>query len=326
MSAEAWPPVPPRIAEAEVAVGEQLARGGASAVFSIAGPRKTLLYKKYTEPRDAAELDGLVGTHAGWDAKTLGHVRRTLAWPVATVGEGDRAVGALVVRAAAEFQFTLPSGRTRVRDFNFLLYEKRSEKLGVPRATDREKVDLLRALLDVLSWLDDHGFVHEDLASHNLLWKLDPAEVFVLDCDSLRPLAGESSAPLYTTVDWTDRRVLTEEVARPDRASTSYVLGLLVPRVLVSPHWYPGDALPPERLPAALTELVVRASGPAGSRPSLTEWGRGLDKASAQTTGTVVEPAPVGDPAAVRTADRWIFAGGLLLGALLAIFVLVRFV
>ncbi|MEA5364150.1 hypothetical protein VA596_31770 [Amycolatopsis sp., V23-08] len=326
MSTEAWPPVPARITEAEVGIGEQLARGGASTVFSVLGQRKTLLYKRYNKPRNAVDLDQLVGALGGWGENAIDHVRGTLAWPVATVVDGDQASGALVVRAAAEFHLTLPSGRVKVRDFNFLLYEKRAEKLGVPRATDREKVDLLRGLLDVLLWLDEHGFVHEDLASHNLLWKLDPPEVFVLDCDSLRPLAGDSRSPLYTTVDWTDPRVLTAEVERPDRASTSYVLGLLAPRTLVSPYWYPGDPLPAERFPAALTELVGRSCGPAASRPSLTEWGRGLDAASAQTTGTVVEPAPVRDPAVVRLADRWVFAGGLLFGALVAVFVLVSFV
>ncbi|ACZ86515.1 hypothetical protein [Streptosporangium roseum] len=326
MIAEAWPPVPPRIPEAEVGFGEPQAVGGASTVYTVLGQRKSLLYKRYSEPHVAAELDRLVSKYSGMAPKAAAYARTHLAWPVAAVCDGDHVVGVLVVRAGQEFHVTLSASRTRVRDFNFLLYEKRAEKLGVERATDRQKVELLRGLVDVLSWLDERGLVHEDLAAHNVLWRLDPPSVFVLDCDSLRSLAESSKQPLYTTVDWTDPRVLTNDVDRPDGASTSYVLGLLAARTLVSPYWHPGDTLPADRFPAALTQMVARAHGPAEDRPSLPEWGRALDGALAQTTGTVVEPASVGDPDATKRADHVAFLVGLTVGVALAVFVLVRFV
>ncbi|WP_371784356.1 hypothetical protein [Streptosporangium subroseum] len=326
MIAEAWLPVPLRISEAEVGFDELQAVGGASTVYTMLGQRKSLLYKKYSEPHASAELDQLVDRYSGMNPKAAAYARTHLAWPVAAVHDDDRVVGVLVVRAGQEFHVTLPASRTRVRDFNFLLYEKRAEKLGVERATDLQKVELLRDLVGALSWLDERGLVHEDLAAHNVLWKLDPPSVFVLDCDSLRSFAESSKQPLYTTVDWTDPRVLTNDVDRPDRASTSYVLGLLAARVLVSPYWHPGDPLLADRFPAALTPMVTRAYGPAEDRPSLSEWDRALDRASAQTTGTVVEPASVRDPEATKRADRAVFLVGLVVGAALAAFVLMRFV
>lgn len=326
MTADPWPPLPRPLTEAEVGYGDQVAQGGSARVFTVLGERKSLLYKKYHERHGGADLDRLVEVYAGLDDATASSVRERLAWPVAVVRDGEDVVGALVVRAGPAFRVTLPDGRTRVRDLNFLLYEKRAERLGVRRATDRQKVELLDRLVAVLSWLDDRGFVHEDLAAHNVLWALDPPSVFVLDCDSLRATAEPGDQPLYTTVDWTDPRVLSAEVGRPDRASTSYVLGLLAARTLVSPYWHPGDDLPAERLPAALAPLVARATGPAGDRPSLSEWGRALDRALPQTLGAVVEPEAAGDPAAVRRADRLSFALGLLLGACAAVLVLARFV
>jgi hypothetical protein len=326
MSAEAWAPVPARITEAEVGLGGVLATGGSATVHTVLGQRKTLLYKRYGDSHHAAELDRLVDTHAKLTPKAAAFARTRLAWPVAVVCDGDRVAGVLIVRAAQDFHVTLSASRTRVRDFNFLLYEKRAERLGVQRATDRQKVELLRDLVGVLAWLDERGLVHEDLAAHNLLWKLDPPAVFVLDCDSLRLLAELSRQPLYTTVDWTDPRVLTRKVDRPDGASTSYVLGLLAARTLVSPYWHPGDPLPPDRFPAALTPMVTRAHGSADDRPSLSEWDRALGGALAQTTGTVVEPASVGDPDATEPADRLAFLIGLVIGAALAVFVLLRYV
>jgi len=122
------------------------------------------------------------------------------------------------------------------------------------------------------------------------------------------PLAGDSRAPLYATVVWADPRMLTlggrvPRTVRRRRACS----GCWHPRTLVSPYWYPGDPLPADRFPAALAELVVRACGTATDRPSLTERA-GTGRSVAQTTGTVVEPTPVGDLAAVRPADRWVFA------------------
>lgn len=321
-----WPSLPPQIEESEVGLGEQLAVGGASAVYTVLGQRKTLLYKRYGDSHHAAVLDRLVDTHAKLTPKAAAFARSHLAWPVAVVRDGERVAGVLIVRAAQDFHVTLSASRTRVRDFNFLLYEKRAEKLGVQRATDRQKVELLRDLVGVLTWLDERGLVHEDLAAHNLLWKLDPPAVFVLDCDSLRPLTEPSEQPLYTTVDWTDPRVLSREVDRPDGASTSYVLGLLTARVLVSPYWHPEDSLPSDRFPAALTPLVTRAHGSADDRPSLSEWDRALSSASAQTTGTVVEPTSAGSPDVTQRADRVAFLIGLVVGAALAVFVLLRYV
>ncbi|MEU5691835.1 hypothetical protein [Actinosynnema sp. NPDC020468] len=320
-----FPVVPAEVPVAEVGPGEQVGRGGASTVFALAGERKSLLYKKYDELRGRVALDHLVHVHTELDVEQAAYARERLAWPVAVVLSGGRAVGTLVVRAGAEFHFALPTGRTRVRDLNHLLYEKRSERLGVVRATDRQKVELLRELVAVLSWLDVRGLVHEDLAAHNVLWSLDPPAVFVLDCDSVRAVAVPSDQPLYTTVDWTDPRVLATPGSRPDRASTSYLLGLLSARVLVSPYWHPGDPLPGDRVPAALVPLVAGACGPVGDRPSLAEWSRAVGRALPQTVNEVVEPEPVADPRAGGTGDRVAFLVGLLVGMCVAVYVLVGF-
>ncbi|RCG28234.1 hypothetical protein DQ384_24185 [Sphaerisporangium album] len=334
-----WPSVPQRLKEAEIRHAVPGSKGGASTVFTAFGYADRLMYKKYTEPRDPAALDRLVELHAAMDAESAGYARDHMAWPVATVRAADGQVaGLMVIRADMTFHAHLSTSRVRVRDFNYLLYEDRAARVGVPPATVRQKAALLRDLVSVLLWLDERGLVHEDLAAHNVLWRLEPeATVFLLDCDSLRPAGEATGQPLFTTVDWTDPRVLGEEVARPDRASTSYAVGLLVARVLGSPYWRPasgeGSIGPGGGFPPALEPLLDAAVGPAANRPSLRTWLDGIDGiAGALPAVRRVREAPPTPPATLRVEgqtiglnDRLALLAGLVIGALAAVLVMVRF-
>jgi hypothetical protein len=331
--------VPQRLAESEVRHAFPGSKGGASTVFTVFGYGDRLMYKKYADPRDPAALDRLVALHAAMDTQSAHYARDRMAWPVATVcAADDQVAGLLVVRAGMGFHAHLSTNRVRVRDFNYLLYEDRAARIGISPATTRQKARLLADLVAVLLWLDRRGHVHEDLAAHNLLWRLDPEPaVFLLDCDSLRPVDEPTNQPLFSTVDWTDPRVLGAEIPRPDQASTSYAVGLLVARVLGSPYWRPtpGEpaALPGGGFPLDLRPLLSAALGPAASRPTLKSWLDGINGTVDAVPNTRTAPMPTRTPPetlrvegqTVGLNDRLAFLAGLVLGAVAAVLVLVRF-
>jgi len=339
-----WPTIPKNLNETEVSHTVQVARGGSSRVFAVPGYDRRVIYKKYFEPRERPPLDLLVTKYAELDSTSSHYIREHLAWPVTTVhNTDDQAVGTLVVQAPEGFTANLSTGRARIRDLNFLLYEERAARVNVQPATTRQKIGLLHELVSVLHWLQEQGLVHEDLAAHNLLWRLDekPA-VFVLDCDSLRLLSDENGQPLFTTPDWTDPRVLGNEIPRPDNESTSYAVGLLVARVLGSPYWRPapGRIAPPseESFPPELGPFVTKACNRSASeRPNLEEWLIALEGAATdtdrpaldRTTAPAADPTPTKPPPVqgrpVALYDRLAFAIGLAAGGMAAVLVLVRF-
>jgi hypothetical protein len=308
-------------------------------VFDVFGYGDKVLYKKYTISRAEADLDRLVRIRRRWDDDSAAYVRRHYAWPLAVVTAGDGAVaGVLVPRASMAYRAHLSTQRVRVRDFNYLLYEARAARVGVEPASVREKLMLIRALVEALNWLETQGLVHEDLAAHNLLWTTSPEpSVLMLDCDSIRPADSKVEEPLLTTTDWTDPRVLTGVVARPDHAATVYAIGLIVARVLGSPSWRPSDTdvedSPGGQLPDGLRSVLrdsVRGSTP---RPQLTSWLASLDEAIDSTPedarrllGTTTDAAPPGPlPQTGLTyavKGRLALAAGFVIGAVGAIVLL----
>ncbi|WP_431977369.1 hypothetical protein [Micromonospora haikouensis] len=330
-----WPDLPARVPERSIRTYGSGARGGSSTVFDVFGYDDTLLYKKYATPRSETNLDRLVAMYRGLDADAAAFVRHRYAWPLAVVAGGDATVaGVLIPRVAMTYRAHLSTKKVRVRDLNYLLYEARAARVGVEPASLREKLTLIRALVEALLWLESRGLVHEDLAAHNLVWTLRPAPtVLLLDCDSIRPARSPVDEPLYTSTDWTDPRVLTGDTPRPDHASTVYTVGLLAARVLSSPSWRPSDAdgAPGGQVPAGLAVVLsdsVRASLP---RPSLSDWMSALDAVIAgmpeggpELTATSVtsgEPLPR-TSLTYAVKGRLAVAAGFVIGAVAAVVLL----
>ncbi|MFD6697277.1 hypothetical protein [Micromonospora aurantiaca (nom. illeg.)] len=295
-----------------------------------------MLYKRYEITRAEMDLDRLVNLYRGLDETDAAAVRGRFAWPLAIVTGGDGTVaGVLVPRAGMTYQAHLSTKKVRPRDLNYLLYEARAARVGVEPASLREKLTLVRALVDALLWLAERDLVYEDLAAHNLLWTLHPEpSVLLLDCDSIRPVDSMTDDPLLTSTDWTDPRVLTGDIPRPDHASTVYAVGLIAARVLIAPAWRPSDindtlgGQVPTGLEAVLRESV-RATTP---RPRLGAWRTAVDEAIAAMTGdgpelVATETATSGEsiPQTYWTyavKGRLAVAAGFILGALAAVMLL----
>ncbi|SCG37032.1 protein kinase family protein [Micromonospora coxensis] len=336
--ADTWPDLPPRVPERTLRTWGPGVRGGSSTVFDVFGHDDTVLYKKYAIPRAEEDLDRLVQLYRGLDDDSAALVRRRYAWPLAVVAGADGAVaGVLVPRAGMAYQAHLSTKKVRVRDLNYLLYEARAARVGIEPASLREKLKLIRALVEALRWLETRGLVHEDLAAHNLLWTLRPQPaVLLLDCDSIRPVDSVVEEPLLTSTDWTDPRVLTGDTPRPDHASTVYAVGLITARVLVAPSWRPSGADTDDPLggqvPAALAPLIRASVRASGSRPRLSQWLTTLDAVIEAMTGEgpELQTTPSVSPVESLPRTAWTYAlkgrlavtVGFVIGAVAAVVLL----
>jgi hypothetical protein len=337
--ADTWPHVPLRILERDIRYHGIGVQGGSSTVFNVFGYEDRVLYKKYAIPRAETDLDRLVQLQRDLDNDSAAFLRRHFAWPLTVVIAGDGAVaGVLIPKADMAYRAQLSTNRVRVRDFNYLLYEARAAQIGVEPARTRQKLILIRVLVQVLMWLEDRCLVHEDLAAHNLLWTVWPQpSVLLLDCDSIRPADSRVAEPLLTTTDWTDPRVLSGEIPRPDQASTVYTVGLLVARVFGSPYWRPSataDDSPSGRLLAGLLAVLRESTRASTPRASLAQWTAALDEAIKGTPEDTSELAPTASAAppeplrqgglSYALKERLALAAGFALGAVAAIMLLTK--
>jgi serine/threonine protein kinase len=322
------------VIETDLRLGNEFAEGGLSVIFELAETQR-FLYKKYRNP---AGLNTERQLWLQWHARFF-HLRppavqsymlERFSWPVSSVyGASGSLVGEVIGRAPEQFLAKLFSGETRARDFSYLIFEDRARQAGITPIGLREKLTILREFAVSLAWLQSNQMVHEDLAPQNILWSAnDGGSAFIIDCDSVAGVAEEpAKAPLALTPDWTDPRVVAGQIGRPDYASMSYALGLLIARTLGSPYWSPGDTdrdLLTDGVPAALFKLLKVTISEGERRPSLSEWLEALDESIEQADPNTLAPVkpPVAPPPLKKgglsfaTKERIAFAVGVALGGL----------
>lgn len=340
MAAKPRAKIPPRIRERDLTVHGAGTPGGSSIVFPVFGFGDKVLYKKYASSRPESGYDTLIEIPSGLDSAEADFVDEHFAWPLSVVTSNkDEVVGVLLPKAEPAYWAHLSTDKVRVRDFNYLLYEARSARVGVEPPTLHQKLDLIRSFAEVLAWLEGRGLVHEDLAAQNVLWRISPnPSVLLLDCDSIRPVLGKTSDPLYVTTDWSDPRVLTGRTQRPDTASMSYAVGLLTARVFVEPTWRPSLTDAPQRLdselPADVSALLVDAVAASIPRPALGTWMRVLLEARQAASETVANAPAVAEVASrpelrrgglsYAAKERFALAAGFLIGAAAAAIILME--
>ncbi len=287
------------LSEDQLILRALVGRGGTASVYEVHGYDGGMLFKKYDQPRDPAGMSQLIAIMSQSDADVQAVLRASLAWPDRMVtSEDGQLSGVLIPKARQAFVAHLTVGPPRLRDLNYLLYEERAARVGVVPLPLVKKLRIVTALARVLSLLQGLGLVYEDLAAQNVLWTTDPApDVFLLDCDSLRKVDSQPGDALYTTADWTDPRVLSGQVRRPDHASVAYGLGLLLIRTLNSPTWHPStDALEGiegmQMVPTPLRKILAGSLRRQLPRPTLERWIEALDEAIDSALPTEVQTSP----------------------------------
>lgn len=279
-------------------IGKRLGDGGQAEVFAVDN-LPGLAFKRYRpsvlrELRpDVLEELAAEAAHLKLEGQPIAH---WAAWPTETVTERSRVIGFLMPLLGDEFLFATGNLRGKLATFGFLAASKPAPFWGEVTLPDQnERVQLLEQLAGILQQLHHRHMVVGDLSWGNVVWSREPVvRVVLIDCDGIRPGTGVPVARQLESPDWTDPQALAGGV--PDADRDCYKLALMVLRVLGCdmnarlPH---SVGAAPQGLPlemaAAIDALLVRASGPAGTRPSAKEWRLALQK---RTVVEVKRPTP----------------------------------
>jgi len=280
-------------------LGRKLGDGGQAEVFLVEN-RPGLAFKRYRpNALQAFRVDVLEELAAETEhLKLEGRpITYWATWPTETVTHRSQVIGFLMPLLANEFFFPDGNLRGKPATFAFLAREPAPFWDDVRLPGPIERVQLLAQLAGILQQLHHRKMVFGDLSWSNVQWAQTPVRrVILLDCDGIRLLKGAPVARQLDTPDWTDPYAIRGSV--PDRDRDCYKLALMVLRVLsqhltvrLSDLQWPALQGLPAGTAGAITDLLQRAAGPAGSRPSATEWRHALE-------GRPARQVPIASPRA----------------------------
>jgi DNA-binding helix-hairpin-helix protein with protein kinase domain len=265
------------IEEQALPIGRVLGSGGQGRVIELDRAYSGLVFKQYfLNNADAAALRRLVDLPAGLSAVEAERLHRQAAWPLARVMKGNTAVGFVMRKIPEVFYGRNSAGTRTARELQYLIFEPRPMwgDISPPDITGR--IAIAREIASLMHFLHSHVLIAGDISMRNFMWAYDPdAQVFLIDCDSVRRLGRRPVHPPAATQDWDDPKRTAHEV---DLDNDRYKCALLVGRVLSRcPYVHPGqplDLLPdvPDGISSAVTRLWRQAARARGSRPDASQW------------------------------------------------------
>ncbi|BBH69920.1 hypothetical protein ACTI_66050 [Actinoplanes sp. OR16] len=291
--ADGVPGATPRVKQSALNLGDLLDKGGQGEVWALAD-RPDQVFKRYFLPSvNTAALEGLVGFPLRLRPSDQRALQECAAWPAEIVTAKQQAVGFLMRRVPAPFVARTASGKSQLRELQYLLFEPKPLWGDIEPLDAEDRIELVRTFVDLLRVLHRHTVVLGDISMRNILWAPgDPPRLFVLDCDSARFENSASVLPQASTPDWDDPH---GPPSGSDLDSDRYKLALLVGRVLSRDAYirpgHPLRLLPEIEDPIAdmVRKSFDRAGGPRGSRPDADEWARAL---SGRASIALTPPVP----------------------------------
>jgi DNA-binding helix-hairpin-helix protein with protein kinase domain len=295
---------------------EQLGAGGEGTVYRVA-TQSGLAYKEY-KSATLAHIDLPTFTRrVAFPSQLQGDDQSLIAahtvWPQRLVNENGQLRGFTMQLIPDRFfrRYGLAANPKRVPcEWNYLAY--RSEPRPphflseIPDPSTTEVIRLLQQLARLVELFHRHGFIVGDISGKNLLWSVNPVEVLIIDCDSIRLQAETGTGGQKESPGWADPAL----AGRPtSHDSDVFKLGVAAYRAL----WRdPIGAVQPSAIrsartpdiPPGLIDLVERSVRPTG-RPSAAQWVQTLDNLNRFGGRPVIAVEPVqGDSTGGRTRPR----------------------
>lgn len=277
-----------RVALDQIGPLTKLAAGGQGVVYQAPAVStifaKSMVFKEYKAPTlaalDVAALEAMPEFLESLPYMEGAELIGRAAWPCALVEKDTAVVGFLMPAIPEEFHLELwtSKGPSRVvAEFQHLLNEPQVLHMRFPYMViaDRQRYELLKKMASALSFFHQQGLCVGDISPKNLLFSLQPAAVYFVDCDAMR-LKGVSLAVQVETPGWEAPKGEEKATVYSDR----FKLGLLALRLLTQRQ----DGRDPAQLPSATPRefcqiITDTLSSPPDGRPTLPEWITALDLA-----------------------------------------------
>ncbi|MEV5082350.1 hypothetical protein AB0K74_27090 [Streptomyces sp. NPDC056159] len=292
-----------------LSLGGKMGDGGQGEVYEVVG-HPGLLYKQYRDPGKvyAPAVAELVTLRLRLDPVERTRLDAEAAWPLCRVTEGGTTTGFLMHRAPDTMTWRTSAGTVKLTELQFLLRPARAAWSAVVQPDLAQRLEIVKAFVELLGRLHRWGLVVGDLSQANLLWTVQPeVRIHLIDCDGARAAGGRPALAQADTPDWGDPEA-KGSAANVD--SDRYKAALVIGRVLAQdPLVTPGQQLNPlpgvlnDRQLAAVQRLFGQASGPANTRPDLIQWSMAL-------SGRGSIPLLRAAPPPRRAVDHTKFDGG----------------
>ncbi|WP_432558196.1 hypothetical protein [Granulicoccus sp. GXG6511] len=285
---------------ADLNIGRKLGEGGQAQVFLLPDLPGQALKRYRADQLPALRVDVLrdlaaEATRLRIEGEPITH---WATWPTETVSDGSQVVGFLMPLIPDEFFMSEGNLVGQPASFSYLAAPAAPMWGAVSLPGQEVRVRLLALLAGILQQLHHRRMVFGDLSWSNVQWTADPEpRVMLLDCDGIKPPAGEPVSKQLDSPDWEDPAALPG--TPPDQDRDCYKLALMVCRVLTGdlnarPSADAGHAIPdlPPVITEALDRLLVQAAGPTGTRPTATEWRQALQGRAVQQVRVAPRPVP----------------------------------
>lgn len=283
----------------QLEVGDLLGDGGQAEVFTVLN-RPGQAFKQYRAhelPKlNAAALEDLVA-----ETRSLMPEGRPISywatWPTEIVVSRGTIVGFLM--PLIDSQFFLSEARLAGKEasFSYLACAPAPFWGNVTLPGQDDRLVLLAQMAGILQALHHRHLVVGDISWNNVLWSTKEPRVLLLDCDGIRPAARPPVAPQLDSPDFEDPYAAPG--SPPDADRDCYKFALLVLRVLSRQLTARPDAggrhglheLRPDQ--ESMTEqLLQRAAGQPGTRPTAIEWRQALQGRSVRVVQRPEAPQP----------------------------------
>jgi DNA-binding helix-hairpin-helix protein with protein kinase domain len=269
------------VEEQDLPAGRKLGSGGEGEVIEV-GRDSGLVFKRYLRPlsADAKALRELVDFPAGLPAPDRERLARQAAWPIARVLRDGVVVGFLMRKIPDRFYGQAGRGKATAREFQYLFYEPKPLWGDIRPPDIGDRIAIARDAASLLAFLHTRMMIAGDISMRNILWAPgEAAEIFMIDCDSMRRLGRRPVQRTAHTPGWEDPAL--HRRAYPGLDNDRYKCALLVGRILsrtdnARPD-RPLEILPgvPDRICSAVNALW-RQAGARGGRPAADRWAAAL--------------------------------------------------
>jgi serine/threonine protein kinase len=283
---------------------EQLGSGGQGSVIQIETPtshRCPVVLKLYTpqvvNQLDASILEDMTRFPLSLESSDMEWLYENLAWPLMVAESNGVACGFIMCKADPSYYFPFQTQtrgtRSVLADMAFLLNSDNYVSRAGLSISERDRLELLVNLAEILSRMHAMGIVLGDFSPKNILFKLQPSpSCFIIDCDTA-VFQGATALRQVETPDWE----VPNKEPLGTKASDLYKFGLLAIRLFARDQ-VSTDVSALDDVSSSLKRLAEKSleRNPA-DRPSPEAWIDILNAAirhasSAPATFTGSAPAP----------------------------------
>lgn len=273
----------PQVPLSSLQLGEKLGSGGQGDVYHLHNRPGTVFKLYRAKNASAPALMALVDFPGTLNPGARHSLLSQTAWPHTCVTDGPVVAGFLMDEVPGKFFGRVANGHRQLRELQYLLYPPKALWGDITPLDATGRIQVADAFVRLVQLMHEHSIVLGDISMRNLLWCAgqagQPAQIFLVDCDSAGRIGLPPVLPQPQTWDWDDPQMPS---AGPDLDTDRYKVALAVGRILAARHdirpgeeWTPVAGIPAE-IAGPVKDCFAEAARMRNGRPEVSRWVQAL--------------------------------------------------